>query len=38
MKNRWLAFLVTAAAGGAMLAYGIYRDEIGEVLFNAAML
>lgn len=38
MKNRWLAFLVTAAAGGALLVYGIYRDEIGEVLFNAAML
>ena len=38
MKNRWIAFVVTVAVSAALLAYGIYRDEIGEVMFNAAML
>jgi|GEM_PF-3807536 len=32
------AFLATAVAAGAVLAFGIFREEIGEVLFNAAML
>ena len=31
-------FLVTAAASASILAYGIFREEIGEVMFNAAML
>lgn len=35
---RPVAFLVTALGAGAVLAYGIFREEIGEVLFNAAML
>jgi hypothetical protein len=38
MKGRTAAFLVTAAAAGVSLVYGILREEIGEVLFNAAML
>lgn len=38
MKNRWIVFLVTLAFSAAMLVFGIYRDEIGEVMFNAAML
>ena len=38
MKKRRIAFLLTAAAAGALLAVGIYRKEIGEVLFNAAIL
>jgi hypothetical protein len=38
MKNRWIAFLVTLAFSAAALVIGIYRDEIGEVMFNAAML
>ncbi len=31
-------FLATALAAGAVLAYGIFRGELGEVMFNAAML
>lgn len=38
MRTRFIAFLITAAAAGTVLVYGIYREEIGEVLFNAAML
>ncbi len=38
MKGRLVAFLLTAAAGGVVFVYGILREEIGEVLFNAAML
>ena len=38
MRWRPVAFLVTAAAAGLLLAYGIFREEIGEVMFNAAML
>ncbi len=38
MKGRAMAFVVTAAAAALVLAYGIYREEIGEVMFNAAML
>jgi hypothetical protein len=38
MKTRLIAFLLTLAAGGALFAYGVYREEIGEVMFNAAML
>ncbi len=37
---RWkpVAFLLTAVGAGLLLAYGIFREEIGEVMFNAAML
>jgi len=38
MKKRLIAFLLTAVAAGTLLAIGIYREEFGEVLFNAAML
>ena len=38
MKGRPVAFIVTAAAAAAVLAVGIFREEIGEVMFNAAML
>lgn len=38
MKWRPVAFLLTAVGAGALLAYGIFREEIGEVMFNAAML
>ena len=38
MRIRPIAFLLTAAAAGTLLAYGIFREEIGEVMFNAAML
>jgi alkylhydroperoxidase/carboxymuconolactone decarboxylase family protein YurZ len=38
MKTKLIAFLLTVAAAGAMFAYGVYREEIGEVMFNAAML
>jgi hypothetical protein len=38
MRQRWIAFVITAVAGGMLLVYGIFREEIGEVLFNAAML
>jgi len=38
MKGRPIAFIVTAAGSVVILAYGIFREEIGEVMFNAAML
>ncbi len=38
MKGRAMAFVVTAAAAALILTYGIFREEIGEVMFNAAML
>lgn len=38
MKGRPIAFIVTAVASAAILAFGIFREEIGEVMFNAAML
>ncbi len=38
MKWRLVAFLLTAIGAGTLLAYGIFREEIGEVMFNAAML
>lgn len=31
-------FVATALAAAAVFGYGIFREEIGEVLFNAAML
>lgn len=37
-RLRPAAFLLSALLAGVLLAYGIYRDEIGEVMFNAAML
>ena len=36
--QRVAAFVITVAASAAILAYGIFREEIGEVMFNAAML
>jgi hypothetical protein len=38
MKGRPIAFIVTVAAAAGILAFGIFREEIGEVMFNAAML
>jgi hypothetical protein len=39
MKNmRPFAFLITVLAAASLLGYGIFREEIGEVMFNAAML
>lgn len=38
MRWRSVVFLLTAVGAGSMLAYGIFREEIGEVMFNAAML
>ncbi len=38
MKTKLIAFLLTVAVAGVLLAYGVYREEIGEVMFNAAML
>ena len=37
-RLRPVAFLLSALLAGVLLAYGIYREEIGEVMFNAAML
>jgi len=38
MRGRLIAFIVTAVSAASILAYGIFREEIGEVMFNAAML
>jgi len=38
MKSRLVAFIVTLAFAASAIVFGIYRDEIGEVMFNAAML
>ena len=38
MRSRTAAFLVTAVAAASVLAFGIFRGEIGEVLLNAALL
>ncbi len=38
MRWRPVAFVLTAVGAGLLLAYGIFREEIGEVMFNAAML
>ena len=37
-KMRPIAFLLVALAAASVLGYGIFREEIGEVMFNAAML
>lgn len=37
-RLRPAAFLVSTLLAGALLAYGIFRGEVGEVMFNAAML
>lgn len=37
-KIRPILFLLTSLVAGSLLAYGIFREEIGEVMFNAAML
>ena len=36
--GRLVGFIFSVAAGGGFLVYGIFKEEIGEVLFNAAML
>ena len=38
MKGRPIVFIVTAVSALAILGFGIFREEIGEVMFNAAML
>jgi hypothetical protein len=38
MKFKFLAFLVTAAASASLLAYGLFRGEIAQVLVNGALL
>ena len=38
VRSRSTAFLVTAVAAAAVLGFGIFRKEIGEVLLNAALL
>ncbi len=39
MKNmRPIAFLITVVAAASVLGFGIFREEVGEVMFNAAML
>jgi len=37
-RFRPAAFLLSVLLAGGLLAYGIFREEIGEVMFNAAML
>jgi hypothetical protein len=37
-RMRPLVFILTAAAAATVFGYGFFREEIGEVLFNAAML
>jgi len=38
VRGRSAAFLATAVAASAVLVFGIFRKEIGEVLLNAALL
>lgn len=38
MRSLWARWGLAAAGAGSLLALGIYRDEFGEVMFNAAML
>jgi hypothetical protein len=38
VRNRSAAFVATAVAATAVLAFGLFRKEIGEVLLNAALL
>ena len=38
VRIRAIAFVLTAAGAVAVLGYGIFRGEMGEVMFNAAML
>lgn len=38
MRGKPATFLVTAVAATALLACGIFRKEIAEVLYNAALL
>ncbi len=37
-RLRPLLFLGSVLAAAALLGFGLFREEIGEVLFNAAML
>ncbi len=38
MKHRTLAFLLTAAAAAAVLAFGLFRGEFAKTLLNGALL
>jgi len=38
MKERQIAFLVSAVSAVSVLLYGIFRKEIAEVLINGALL
>ncbi len=38
MRWRLVAFLLTAVGAGVLFGYGWFREELGEVMFNAAML
>jgi hypothetical protein len=38
VRDRSAAFWITAVAATAVLVFGIFRKEIGEVLLNAALL
>ncbi len=38
MKSRLVVFIVTLVFAASAFVIGIYSDEIGEVMFNAAML
>ncbi len=37
-RLRPIMFVGTVLAAAAVLGFGLFREEIGEVLFNAAML
>lgn len=37
-RKRMIIWAVTALGGIALFVTGFYREEIGEVMFNAAML
>ncbi len=38
MRWRLVAFILTFVGAASLFAYGWFREEIGEVMFNAAML
>ncbi len=38
MRWRPVAFVLTFVAAASLFAYGYFREELGEVMFNAAML
>ncbi len=38
MNRRALLFVATLSSAIALVAFGIFHDEMGEVMFNACML